>query len=88
MERTRQVKRTQGILQAIGVTVHPEVLTTASREYGADVEGFNIHRRQHKTIRNGLDGKVRRSPKGHGMQEEMYQGTREAPLVPHTTYRY
>ena len=28
----------------------------------ADAEGFNVHRRQHRSIRNGEDVEVRRSP--------------------------
>jgi len=44
------------------VTAHPEVLVQLRDELAADAEGFDDHRRQYKIIRNGLDGKVRRSP--------------------------
>ncbi|MFC1816806.1 hypothetical protein ACFL0M_12940 [Thermodesulfobacteriota bacterium] len=40
---------------------HPEVLVQLRNEFIADVEGFNDRRRPHKTIRKGLDEKVRRS---------------------------
>ena len=40
----------------------PEVLVQLRDELAADAEGFNVHRRQHKTIQNGLDAKIRRSP--------------------------
>jgi hypothetical protein len=60
--RTIWAKRRQRILQAAGVTAHPEMLVQLRNEIVADAEGFNVHRRQHKSIRNGEDGKVRRSP--------------------------
>jgi hypothetical protein len=69
------------------VSVHPEVLEQLRENKGADVEGFNVHRRQHKTILTWLGWKGPPESQGHGMQEKMYQGTREAPVVPHTTYR-
>jgi hypothetical protein len=89
------VKRTQGILQApgsgpgqaIGVSVHPEVLTQLRENEGADVEGLNVHRRHYKTILTWLGWKGAPESQGHGMQEKMYQETREAPVVPLTTYR-
>jgi hypothetical protein len=56
------VKRRQRILQAVGVTAHPEVLVQLRYELIADAEGFNVHRRQHKIIRIGEEVKVRRSP--------------------------
>ena len=40
---------------------HPEVLVQLRNEFVADVEGFNDRRRQYKSIRYGLDAKVRRS---------------------------
>ena len=40
----------------------PEVLVQLRNELVADAEGFNVHRRQHKSIRFGQDVKVRRSP--------------------------
>ena len=43
------------------MTAHPEVLVQLRDELVADAEGFNVHRRQHKNIRFGEDGKVRRS---------------------------
>ena len=55
------MKRTQGILQAVGVTAHPEVLVQLRNELVADAEGFNDRRRQYKIIPSGLDVKVRRS---------------------------
>jgi hypothetical protein len=64
-----------------GVSVNPEA-GTASRENDADVEGFNVHRRQHKTILTWLGWKGPSESQGRGMQEEMHQGTREALVVP------
>jgi hypothetical protein len=60
--RTRWAKRRQRILQAVGVTAHPEVLVQLRETLVADAEGFNAHRRLHKSIRVGEDAKVRRSP--------------------------
>jgi hypothetical protein len=60
--RTRWAKRRQRILQAVGVTAHPEVLVQLRDKLAADAEGFNAHRRPHKSIRLGEDVKVRRSP--------------------------
>jgi hypothetical protein len=76
------VKRTQGILQAIGVFVHPEVLVQLRYGTGADVEGFNTCRRQHKTICNGLDGKVRRSPQAVACKKRSAQGNPGGPFGP------
>jgi hypothetical protein len=44
------------------VIAHPEVLVQLRDKLVADVEGFNDRRRQHQSIRKGLDVKVRRSP--------------------------
>jgi hypothetical protein len=44
------------------VTAHPEVLVQLRNKLVADAEGFNAHRRLHKSIRVGEDAKVRRSP--------------------------
>ena len=44
------------------MTAHPEVLVQLRNERVADAEGFNAHRRLHKSIRCGEDVKVRRSP--------------------------
>jgi hypothetical protein len=56
------MKRRQSILQAVGVTAHPEVLGQLRDMLVADAEGINAHRRRHKSIRIGEDAKVRRSP--------------------------
>ncbi len=42
--------------------MHPEVLVQLRDKLVADAEGFNVHRRQHKSTRIGEDAKVRRSP--------------------------
>jgi hypothetical protein len=44
------------------VTAHPEGLVQLRDKLVADAEGFNAHRRPHKSIRIGEDVKVRRSP--------------------------
>ena len=59
---TRGAKRRQRILSAAGGTAPPEVLVPLRTALVADAEGLNAHRRQHKTIRAGEDGTVRRSP--------------------------
>jgi hypothetical protein len=56
------MKRRQSILQAVGVSAHPEVLVQLRDALVADAEGFNVHRRQHENLRSGWEGKVRRSP--------------------------
>jgi hypothetical protein len=59
--RTRQAKRRQRILQAVGVVAHPEVLVQLRDWLAADAEGFNVHRRQHRSTRDGEGVEVRRS---------------------------
>jgi hypothetical protein len=44
------------------VTAPPEGLGQLRKALVADAEGFHAHRRQHQTIREGAEGKVRRSP--------------------------
>ena len=44
------------------MTAHPGVLVQLRNKLVADAEGFNAHRRLHKSIRVGEDVKVRRSP--------------------------
>ncbi len=52
--RTRQMKRTQRILQAVGVTVYPE--SWYSFEMQVEVgEGFNVPEAKIKHPRNGKD---------------------------------
>ncbi len=41
---------------------HPEVLVQLREELVVDAEGFNVHRRQYRSIREGEDVKVHRSP--------------------------
>jgi hypothetical protein len=60
--RTSWAKRSQSILQAVGVTAHPEVLVQLRETRVADAEGLNAHRRLPKSIRVGEDAKARRSP--------------------------
>ncbi|HAM53354.1 MAG TPA: hypothetical protein DCP92_22665 [Nitrospiraceae bacterium] len=55
------MKRTQGILQAVGVIAHPEVLGQLRDKLVADAEGFNVHRRQNKIIHKWLGWEGRRS---------------------------
>lgn len=43
------------------MTAHPEVLVQLRDELVADAGGFEHYRRQHKNIRSGEEGKVRRS---------------------------
>ncbi len=49
--RTKQVKRTQRIMQAAGETVLPEVLASLRNEPVPVAEGCNVRRRQYKIIR-------------------------------------
>jgi len=58
--RTRRTKRTQRIMQAAGETALPEELVSL-RNAVPVAEGGNVHRRQHKIIHYGEDGKDRRS---------------------------
>ena len=67
--RTRWAKRRQSILEAVGVTAHPEVLGQLRNKLVADAEGVNAHRRPHKSIRVGEDAKVRRSPQAAACRE-------------------
>ena len=48
----------------------------------ADAEGFNVHRRQHGSIRFGEDVEGPPESTGRGMREEMRWRTREAPKAP------
>jgi len=59
--RTKQAKRTQRIMQAVGETALPEVLVSLRNELVPVAEGCNARRRQYKIIRKCLDVKVRRS---------------------------
>ncbi len=56
--RTKQAKRTQSILG----DAYPEVLVQLLDELVADAEGFNVHRRQHRSTRKGEGVEVRRNP--------------------------
>ena len=48
----------------------------------ADAEGFNVRRRQHRSIRFGEDVEVRRSPQAVACRKRCVCRTREAPKVP------
>ena len=48
----------------------------------ADAEGFNVHRRQHGSIRYRRECGGPPESSGRGMQEEMRRRTREAPEAP------
>ena len=50
-ERTKQVKRTQRIMQAVGESALPEVPVSLRNELVPVAEGCNVRRRQHKIIR-------------------------------------
>ena len=41
---------------------HPEVLVQLRNKLVADAEGFNVHRRQHRSTRVGEGVEIRRSP--------------------------
>jgi hypothetical protein len=58
--RTRWAERRQRILWAVGVTAPPEGLVQLRNKRVADAEGFNAHRRRHKSICGGEEAKVRR----------------------------
>jgi len=45
------------------------MLVQLRNEMVADAEGFNVHRRQHQSIRYGEDGKVRRSSQAVACRE-------------------
>jgi len=60
--RTRWAKRRQSILEAVGVSAHPEVLVQRRDQLVADAEGVHAHRRPHKRLRVGEEALVRRSP--------------------------
>ena len=64
------------------MTAHPEVLVQLRNKLVADAEGFNAHRRLHKSIRVGEDVKVRRSPQAAACRKRYARRTREAPWVP------
>jgi len=49
--RTKQVKRTQRIMQAVGESALPEVLVSLRNELVSVAEGCNARRRQYKIIR-------------------------------------
>jgi len=48
----------------------------------ADAEGFNVHRRQHRSIRYRRECGDPPESSGRGMQEEIRCRTREAPKAP------
>jgi len=48
----------------------------------ADAEGFNVHRRQNRSIRYRRECEGPSESLGRGMQEEIRQRTREAPKSP------
>jgi hypothetical protein len=43
------------------VVAQPEVLVQLRKAQHPDAEGFNVHRRQHRSIRFGKDVEIRRS---------------------------
>jgi len=49
--RTKQAKRTQRIMQAVGESALPEVLVSLRNELVPVAEGCNVRRRQYKIIR-------------------------------------
>ena len=55
------MKRTQRIMQAVGEAVLPEESWYSFEMPIADAEGFNVRRRQYRSIRFGEDVEVRRS---------------------------
>ncbi len=48
----------------------------------ADVEGFNVHRRQYRSIQYWRECGDPPESSGRGMHEEIRRRTREAPKVP------
>jgi hypothetical protein len=81
-ERTKQVKRTQRIMQAVGESALPEVLVSLRNELVPVAEGCNVRRRQNKIIRKrrGCEGPAEFSSRG--MYEEMHTRTWEAHSTP------
>src|SRR5207245_1569223 len=61
LRRTRWAKRRQSILEAVGVTAHPEVLGQLRHGNGGR-RGFERSRRPHARNRCGQVVQVRRSP--------------------------
>ena len=62
--RTKQVKRSQRIVQAVGSTQLLRTGIADSFEMQVEVdEGFNAHRSQNRNIRNGKDMEGLRSQK-------------------------
>jgi len=84
--RTKQVKRTQRIMQAVGESALPEVLASLRNEPVPVAEGCNVRRRQYKIIRKwqGCEGPAEFSSRG--MYEEMYTRTWEAHSIPGLKY--
>jgi hypothetical protein len=78
-ERTKQVKRTQRIVQAVGETVFPESWYSSERAVSV-VEVVNAGRRQdgHIRIGRGCNG-LAEFTGNCGMYEEMQTRTWEAP---------
>lgn len=60
----------------------PEVLVQLRDEFVADAEGFNVNRRQHKSIRFRRGCKGPPESSGRGMQEQMRTRTWEVPCAP------
>lgn len=71
-ERTKQVKRTQRIMQAVGESALPEVLVSLRNELVPVAEGCNVRRRQNKISRKrrGCEGPAEFSSRG--MYEKMH----------------
>ncbi|MDR4509376.1 MAG: hypothetical protein MRJ65_14310 [Candidatus Brocadiaceae bacterium] len=84
--RTKQVKRTQRIMQVVGETVPPEERVSFRNEAVLVAGGCNVRRRQNKIIRNrrGCEGLAEFS--GRGMYEEMYTRTWDAHIAPVPKY--
>jgi hypothetical protein len=80
--RTKQVKRTQRIMQAVGETVLPEVLVSLRNELVSVAEGCNARRRQYKIIRYWRECEGPAEFSSRGMYEEMHLRTWEAHLTP------
>ncbi len=80
--RTKQVKRTQRIMQAIGESALPEVLASLRNELVPVAEGSNVRRRQYKIIRYWQECEGPAEFSSRGMYEEMFTRTWEAHLTP------
>jgi len=67
-ERTKQVNRTQRIMQAVGESALPEVLVSLRNELVPVAEGCNVRRRQNKIIRKrrGCEGPIQLFRHGRG----------------------